>query len=115
MRPADSQNDPAPRRRLYVVHLLCRLEQGSETCRYVARIRPWAAHSSRPVATCERCFADECELIATVNPLLPHGSDVRDVFGHIESPTGFLYLLRLSNAEAGQFGWRVDPDSDKQP
>jgi hypothetical protein len=51
-------------------------------------------------------FADECELIAVINPLLPNGSDVRDVFEHIETPNGFFYLLRLSDEEAAQLGWR---------
>ena len=54
----------------------------------------------------ERAFADECELIATINPLLPPGSDIRDVFDHIESPNGFYYLLHLRSEEAAQLGWR---------
>ena len=53
----------------------------------------------------ERAFCDQCELIETVNRLLPRGSDVRDVLGHIESPDGFLYLLHLSSEEAGCLGW----------
>ena len=60
-----------------------------ESGRYIARICPWAARNGFPRETCERAFADECELIATVNPLLPPGSDVRDVFEHIESQNGF--------------------------
>ena len=49
---------------------------------------------------------DEYELIETINPLLPHGSDVRDVLSHIESPDGFIYLLYLSSEEAERLGWR---------
>lgn len=111
MSPAGHQHDPAPRRRLYVVHLLSGLDHECQECRYIARLRPWAARTSSQVRNSERTFADECELIATINPLLPRGSDVRDVFGHIESPNGFLYLLRLSGAEARQLGWRDDSDS----
>jgi hypothetical protein len=55
----------------------------------------------------ERAFGDECELIATINPLLPPGSDVRDGFDHIESPNGFDYLLHLSAEQAGQLGWQA--------
>jgi hypothetical protein len=54
----------------------------------------------------ERIFADEYALIATINPLLPSGSDVRDVFSHIESPDGFYYILELRGEEAQQLGWR---------
>lgn len=111
MSPAHHEHDPPPRRRLYVVHLLSGLDHECQTCRYVARIRPWATRTISPPVYCERTFADECELIAAVNPLLPRGSDIRDVFGHIESPSGFLYLLRLSVAEARKLGWRDDPDS----
>lgn len=49
---------------------------------------------------------DEYELIETINPLLPRGSDIRDVLSHIESPDGFLYLLYLSAEEANRLGWR---------
>ncbi len=49
---------------------------------------------------------DEYELTEALNPLLPHGSDVRDVLSHIESPEGFLYLLNLSSEEARRLGWR---------
>ncbi len=114
MSRADRRHDPASLRRLYVVHLLSVLDPECDTCRYIARIRPWAARANPAAAACERAFADDCELIATINPLLPGGSDVRDVFGHIESPTGFFYLLRLSNAEAGLLGWPCHPGSNKQ-
>ena len=53
-----------------------------------------------------RTFKDEDDMVRTVNPLLAHGSDVRDVLGHIESPDGFFYLLYLSVDEACKFGWR---------
>ena len=114
MSPVGHQHDPTTRRRLYVVHLLAVHHHECETCRYIARIRPWTARTSRASELFERSFEDECELIAAINPLLPHGSDVRDVFEHIESPSGFLYLLRLSRAEAMQLGWRPDPSRGGQ-
>lgn len=55
----------------------------------------------------ERTFADDNELIATVNPLLPEGSDIRDIFEHIETPNGFYYLLHLSSDEARELGWNA--------
>ena len=107
MSPAAQKHDPEPPRRRYLVQLLCLLDRGCEGCCYIARIRPWAARSGIHIQTRERAFTDECELIATINPLLPPGSDVRDVFDHIESPNGFFYLLHLSSEEAGQLGWRA--------
>lgn len=92
-------------RRRYLVHLLCMREPEGERCRYVARVRPWAARGSVHLQCGERAFEDDCELIAAINPLLPPGSDVRDVFGDIESPSGFYYLLRLSEEQAQQLGW----------
>lgn len=106
MNPAEQKHNPEPPRRRYLVHLLCVADREGESCRYIARICPWAVRSGVHVETRERNFADECELIATINPLLPRGSDVRDVFGHIENPNGFFYLLHLSSEEAGQLGWR---------
>lgn len=96
----------APSGRRFLVHLLCVFEGSSDNFRYIARIRPWAARGSFRTESLERVFADECELIEAINPLLPHGSDVRDVFEHIESPHGFFYILRLSGEEAAQLGWR---------
>ena len=107
MNPATQKHGPPPPRRRYLVHLSCVLGGGCERCSYIARIRPWAARSGRHAELRERAFADECELIATINPLLPSGSDVRDVFDHIESPNGFFYLLHLSSEEAGQLGWHA--------
>ena len=103
---AKQNRKPASSIRRYLVHLLHAAEGTSGTSRYVVRIRPWAARSASTHAHQERIFEDECELIATINPLLPDGSDVRDVFEHIESPSGFFYLLRLSHEEAEQLGWR---------
>jgi hypothetical protein len=107
MSPTVQKRNPAPARRRYLVHLLCALDRECEGCRYIARIHPWAARSGVHAETRERVFADECEFIATINPLLPRGSDIRDVFDHIESPNGFFYLLHLSSEEAGQLGWRA--------
>ncbi len=100
----------APSGRRFLVHLSCLLD-GSDNFRYIARIRPWAARGSSGAESLERVFSDECELIEAINPLLPHGSDVRDVFEHIESPNGFFYILRLSSEEAAQLGWRREMTS----
>jgi len=97
---------PGPRRRRYLVHVGCRQDEGSLACRYVATIRLWTARSSTQAKTQECGFVDEYELIETINPLLPRGSDIRDVLSHIESPDGFLYLLYLSAEEANRLGWR---------
>ena len=107
MTPAARKRDPPPLRRRYLVHLSCVSRRGCERCCYIARIRPWAARGGLLVELRERAFAEECELIATINPLLPPGSDIRDVFDHIESPNGFYYLLRLSSEEAKQLGWHA--------
>ena len=100
------QADSQPPRRRYVVHLSCVNEVGPSPCRYIARIRPLAARAVTQAEVHERIFADECDLIATVNPLLPSGSDVRDVFSHVESPDGFFYILCLSAEEAARLGWQ---------
>ena len=114
MSPTGQQPDPGPPRRRYLVLLLCVLDPECESCCSIARIRPWAARSGVNAETRERTFADACELIATINLLLRHGSDVRDVFDHIESPNGFYYLLHLSSEEAGQLGWRRELNSGEQ-
>jgi hypothetical protein len=113
MNPIGQKRDPAAPRRRYQVHLFCVVEREDEGCRYIAQIRPWTARSVH-AETCQRSFADDNELIATINPLLPHGSDVRDVFEHIESPNGFFYLLHLSSEEAGQLGWRTESSPGDQ-
>jgi hypothetical protein len=95
-----------PRRRRYLIHLCCAHDQGSRACRYVARIQLWTTRSSVHAKTHERVFTDEYELIEAINPLLPQGSDVRNVISHIENPDGFLYLLYLSSEEANNLGWR---------
>lgn len=107
MNPVEQKERLQPSRRRYLVHLSSVLGGECEACGYIARIRPWAARSALHKEPCERAFADECELIATINPLLPPGSDVRDVFDHIESGKGFYYLLRLSSEEAAQLGWHA--------
>ena len=98
--------NPTPPRRRYLIHLCCTYDEDSHVCRYAARIRLWKARSSVHAKTPERVFTDEYELIETINPLLPQGSDVRNVISHIESPDGFLYLLYLSSEEANSLGWR---------
>ena len=93
------------RRRRYLVHLFGVLDGKCEMYRYIARIYPWALRRAK-MENCQRAFVDDCELISTINPLLPRGSDVRDVFEHIEGPNGFIYLLCLTAEEAMQLGWR---------
>jgi len=95
-----------PRRRRYLVHLCCVHDESGRACRYVARIQLWTTRSSVHTKTQERVFADEYELIETINPLLPQGSDVRNIISHIENPDGFLYLLYLSSEGASCLGWR---------
>ena len=97
----------APRRRRYLVHLCCVPDETGRVCRYIARIQLWTTRSSVHTKTQERVFTDECELIETINPLLPQGSDVRNIISHIENPDGFLYLLHLSPEGASCLGWRV--------
>ena len=72
----------------------------------MARIRLWTARIRARAESQGRAFIDESELIEIVNPLLPRGSDVRDVLSHVESPDGFLYLLHLDSEEAARLGWR---------
>lgn len=103
---AATAHEGEPQRRRYVVHLSCAVQHSNEVLRYVARVRPWASRRSTDGSGHERVFVDDCELIATINPLLPSGSDVRDVFDHIESPSGFYYLLLLTQEEAELLGWR---------
>jgi hypothetical protein len=100
--PVNNDDSATPRRR-YVVHL-CVVNPETGNGGYIARIRPWPNRSG-DARTHEGVFADDCELIAAINPLLPPGSDVRDIFGHVESPTGFYYLLHLTIAEAIRLGW----------
>ena len=95
-----------PRKRRYLIHLCCTHDQETFTCRYVANIRLWTARDTCRTKTQRFTFADEYELIEIMNALLPHGSDVRDVLSHIESPDGFIYLLYLSSEEAGNLGWQ---------
>jgi len=106
MNPPVQKIKPGSRRRRYLIHLCCTYDEGSDACRYAARIQLWKARSSVQATTQERVFTDEYDLIETINPLLPHGSDVRNDISHIESPDGFLYLIYLSSEEAGRLGWR---------
>jgi len=107
MNPNTPRTGSQPPCRRYVVHLSCLREDGQKACRYIARIRPLAARAVAQVEVHERIFTDECALIETINPLLPSGSDVRDVFSHLESPDGFFYILCLTADQARQIGWRA--------
>ncbi len=100
------KRDQTPRKRRYLVHLYCTYDERRNVCRHIARIQLWNTRSSVHANTQERVFTDEYELIETINPLLPHGSDLRNVISHIQSPDGFHYLLYLSPEEAGTLGWR---------
>jgi hypothetical protein len=106
MSSTEHKHTSATQRRRYLVHLSCAFERDCEGCRYIARIRPWSGRGGVQVEAHERIFMDECELITTINPLLPPGSDVRNIFGHIENSNGFYYLLNLNKEEAGRLGWR---------
>jgi len=104
--PVRKSQTPSGARR-YLVHLSSVLEETTGNFRYLMRIRPWTARSSaRHPRPQERLFEDEDELMQTVNPLLPDGSDVRNVLSYIESPDGFLYLLQLNPEQAQILGWR---------
>jgi len=92
-------------RRRYLVHLYCMCDEEKHALHYVLRIQSWGTRPGIHAEWYERRFADEWELIVTINRFLPEGSDVRDVFTHIESPEGFFYVLNLNRAEAAQLGW----------
>ena len=104
--PTRKSYGPSGTRR-YLVHLCSALEEATGRCRYLMRIQPWTPRgSAHSVRAQERLFEDEDEVVQAVNPLLPTGSDVRNVFSHIESPEGFLYLLQLNPEQAWTLGWR---------
>jgi hypothetical protein len=102
--PSDKLDLPVPRRR-YLIHLACAFEEGDDSRHYVVRIQPWKSRPNEQAERCDRIFSDEYELAEAVNPLLPCGSDVRDILGHIECNEGFFYLLHLTGEEAQRLGW----------
>ncbi len=106
MTPPAQKPDRVPPRRRYLVHLCSLRDEGCLGRRYVAHIQLWTTRSSAKAKAQTRIFADEYELIETINPLLPQGSDVRNVISHIENPEGFLYLLRLNSDQASGLGWQ---------
>ena len=73
---------------------------------YLVCVEPWAARRGKCSEQGRLHFSDECALIQAVNPLLPCGSDVRDVLGHVESKGGFFYLVELTTEQARQLGWK---------
>lgn len=103
--PAPNPGEP---RRRYLVHLIASQDESIGGRRYIVHVRLWSARPNPRAKTAEHNFADECELIEVLNPLLPKGSDVRDVLGCVESPEGFLYLLQLSQAQAASLGWTYE-------
>jgi hypothetical protein len=96
------QHAAAPHRRRYLIHLFCVADETGDRCRYALDIWPWTARGATRAQARVRIFSDVFELIATINPLLPAGSDVRDVLAHIESREGFFYLLHLTSEQANQ-------------
>lgn len=97
--------DRSTDRRRYLIHLKCTSEAGHDSRHYVVGIRPWTSRLRTTAQRRERFFSNEYELIEVVNPLLPDGSDVRDVIGHIECNDGFFYLLHLTPEQAQTLGW----------
>jgi hypothetical protein len=95
-----------PSKQRYLVHLLCAHDGSAPACHFTARIQLWTTRHSVHAKTHQRIFTDEYELIEIINPLLPRGSDVQNVIGHIESPDGFHYLLYLTREQAAKLGWR---------
>lgn len=98
--------DHATRRRRYLVHLSLVRDASDDSRQYVLCIQPWTSRRKKCSEATKRLYSDECALIEVVNPLLPCGSDVRDVLEHIESNGGFFYLLRLTAEEAHRLGWQ---------
>jgi hypothetical protein len=99
--------DHVTHRRRYLLHILSVAEPRNNSHRYVARIQLWTSRPKTQNELHERFFSDERILAETLNPLLPCGSDVRDVLGHIESDDGFFYLLHLTSEEAEILGWKT--------
>lgn len=97
--------DSTKNRRRYLVHLTCSNKGESNSRRYVVFIQLWPMRRGRPAEVHTQIFSSETLLVSVMNPLLPRGSDVRDVLGHIECDDGFFYLLYLTNQEARQLGW----------
>lgn len=95
----------AENRRRYLVHLTCLNEGESNSQRYVVLIQSWPMRRGKRSESYTQAFNSEAELVAVMNPLLPSGSDIRDVLGHIECKDGFFYLLYLTNQEARLLGW----------
>jgi hypothetical protein len=94
-------------RHRYLVHLFTARDDDNQLRHYVLRMRSWGTRPGINAESYERIFPDECELIETINRFLPEGSDVRDVFSHVESPEGFFYVLNLNRVEAAQLGRRL--------
>lgn len=92
-------------RRRYLVHLTCMNDGESNSHRYTVLIQAWPVRRGKQAASYTQVFSDETELVAAMNPLLPRGSDIRDILGHIECKDGFFYLLYLTNQEARSLGW----------
>jgi hypothetical protein len=98
------RSQPSGTRR-YLVHLFLTRGENPEDRHYGLRIQLWTPRGASRAPSRERLFEDEYELIRAVNPILPHGSDVRHVLNDIEGPEGFLYLLHLSSEQAAALGW----------
>jgi hypothetical protein len=91
-------------KRRYLIHIMSTYDERTGTRSYIVRTRRWSTRPTQIVRAAERQFADECELIKVLNPLLPQGSDVRDVLNDVEGPEGFIYLLHLNHTQAASLG-----------
>jgi hypothetical protein len=98
--------DHAAGRRRYLIHISMERSAGGSSQEYRVCIEPWAARRSKCSEKGTLHFRGECALIQAVNPLLPCGSDVRDVLGQVESKGGFFYLIALTTEQARQLGWK---------
>jgi hypothetical protein len=98
--------DHAAGRRRYLIHISMERSADGSSQEYLVCVEPWAARRGKCSEKGALHFGDECALIQAVNPLLPCGSDVRDVLGHVESKGGFFYLIDLTTEQAKQLGWK---------
>lgn len=98
--------DRAAGRRRYLIHISMVRMADNSSQEYLVCVEPWAARRSKCSEQNTVHFSDECALIEAVNPLLPSGSDVRDVLGHVESKGGFFYLVELTATQARKLAGR---------
>jgi hypothetical protein len=107
MRQSSPQLDRATPKRRYLIHISSVVEASDNSRQYLLSIQPWTSRLRTQTERQKRFISDECALAETLNPLLPSGSNVRDVLGYIENDGGFFYLLHLTSKEAELLGWRT--------